>query len=71
MRCKIIEIGPKDAFSTPYDIDRLRGAKGFFERHAFDKIQRKKWLQGNFVFDDPYQRALTFHQIKVEPIPAI
>ncbi len=69
MRCKIIEIGPEDAFVD--DIDRFRGAKGFFQRHAFDKTRSRKWLQGGFTFDDPYQQTLNFLQIKVEPIPAI
>lgn len=69
MRCKIIEIGPEDAFVG--DIDRFRGAKGSFKRHAFDKIRPQKWIQGHFTFDDPYQAGLNFYQIKVEPIPAI
>ncbi len=84
MRCKIIEIGPADAFVG--DIDRFRGAKGFFKRETmcgcggrgcartFDRIHLQKWLKGRFLFDDPSPssfRALTFDQIKVEPIPAI
>ncbi len=69
MRCKIIEIGPDDAFSTSYDIDRLRGAKGFFKRGTVCKFYPNKRLQGYFSFDDPYQSGLNFLQIKVEPIP--
>ena len=68
MKCKIIEIGPEDAFID--DIDRFRGAKGFFVRKVYG-VYSNNWLQGYFTFDDPYQQTLNFLQIKVEPIPAI
>ena len=66
MRCKIIEIGPRDAFSTDYDINRFRGQKGRLSRSC--TVGRYDWLEGCFVFDDPNQRSLIFHQIRVVPI---
>ncbi len=68
MICKIIEIGPNDAFVD--DIDRFRGAKGFFERVTYNKLYPNKWLHGRFFFVDPYQQSIGFLQIRVEPIPA-
>lgn len=65
MRCKIIKIGPEDAFADA--TRRFLNSKGTLERE--DQIS--KWLSGRFVFDDPSptsSAALIFRQIHVQPI---
>ena len=68
MRCKIIEIGPQDAFLG--DDRGLCGKKGTLKRS--DSLP-DRWLQGSFTFDDPNvtgQDYLNFYQVRVKPIGA-
>lgn len=63
MRCKILDVGPMDGFHKA--IKRFRGKRGTF--HRVGAIPRE-WLSGDFVFDDPKQCTLFFHQLRVEPL---
>ncbi len=69
MRCKIIEIGPDDAF---FGNVGMCNKKGTFKRA---ESVLGKWLAGRFVFDDPKttvnrENSLSFYQVRVEPIGA-
>jgi len=68
MRCKIIKIGPADAFCRERDIKRLHNQKGVFKRSDTTPC---KWLQGRFIFDDPKITSggrLSFYQICIQPL---